>query len=285
MPEDHPLSVGASLHLPAAYDLAAEADVVFAVGTELAPSDWWDGPPSFGGTLIRVDVEADALFANGRPDLPIVADAAALVTAVVDALPDVPAKDLAWARAWRSRHAEQARAEAARWVDALDAIGGVLDRDAVVVADNAMVGYYGALGTLPRFEPGTFLFPTGFGTLGYAVPAAIGAALARPQRQRVALVGDGGLMFSVQELATAAAEGVCLPVVVFVNGGYGEIRAQMRTAGIDPLGVDLPVPDVPALAAALGGHGVAVDGPADLARELRAALARPNFTLIVVAES
>ena len=81
-------------------------------------------------------------------------------------------------------------------------------------------------------------------------PAALGAAIANPGRQVVALVGDGGLMFSVQELATAAAERICLPVVVFVNGGYGEIRAQMRQAGIAPVGVDLPVPDFVARASA-----------------------------------
>ena len=69
------------------------------------------------------------------------------------------------------------------------------------------------------------------------------------------MVGDGGLMFSVQELAAVAAAGVCLPVVVFTNGGYGEIRAQMQAARIAPLGVDLPEPDFAALAIALGGHG------------------------------
>jgi len=175
-----------------------------------------------------------------------------------------------------------ARAQAAPWLSSLDAIAAVLDRDAVVVADNAMASYRGALGALPVHAPGAFCFPTGFGTLGYAVPAAFGAAVAAPGRHVVALVGDGGLMFSVPELAAVAAEGVPLPVVVFANGGYGEIRDAMRRSGIEPIAVDLPEPDLVGLARALGGHGVRCDGPDDLSTELRAALARPGPTLLVV---
>jgi len=100
----------------------------------------------------------------------------------------------------------------------------------------------------------------------------------------LALVGDGGLMFSVQELAVAAAERIPLPVVVFANGGYGEIRAQMRDADIAPVGVDLPVPDLVALATALGGRGVAPRDAAHLASELAAAFDRPGPTLLVVEE-
>jgi thiamine pyrophosphate-dependent acetolactate synthase large subunit-like protein len=185
---------------------------------------------------------------------------------------------------WRVRLGEEARAKGRRWVSTMDAIAGVLPRDTMVMADNAMACYYGALGNLPVHTPGGFCFPTGFGTLGYALPAAIGAAVAAPDRPVIALVGDGGLMFSVQELATAATEGVTLPVIVFVNGGYGEIRAQMRDAGITPLAVDLPAPDFVGLARSLGGHGVSAAGPDELAAELDAALRRPGPTVLVVDE-
>jgi acetolactate synthase-1/2/3 large subunit len=133
-------------------------------------------------------------------------------------------------------------------------------------------------------RPGGFCYPTGYGTLGYAVPAAIGAAVGNPGTAVVALSGDGGLMFSVQELATAAAEGIALPVVVFDNGGYGEIRAEMAAAGIRALGVDLPAPDFVGLAAALGGHGVVLATPDQLRTALAEALDRPGPTLLVVPE-
>ncbi len=283
LPEDHPLSVTASLHLPGAAALVEECDVLLAVATEFAPTDWWSGAPQ-PEFLVRVDVDPGQLIGNVRPGLALHADAAGALSHLRGALSPVPDRDGSRAEAWRLRLAGEAGAEAARWYSMIEAIVSVLDRDAIVAADNAMACYYGALGTLPVHVPGGFCFPTGFGTLGYGLPAAFGAAVANPGRHVIALVGDGGLMFSVQELAAVSAEGVSLPVVVFVNGGYGEIRANMNDAGISPLAVDLPVPDLVALAQSLGGAGVACGTPGQLADALRAALRRPGPTLLIVDE-
>jgi thiamine pyrophosphate-dependent acetolactate synthase large subunit-like protein len=282
VPDDHPLTITSALHLPAAVTLIDNADVVVAIGTELAPTDFWSGPPQYRGRLIRIDVDPAQLFRNARPDVGIVGDARCSVDMLLGALPAVPSND----RANRARAAvaAQAHAEGARWLPWLAAIDAVLTPDAIVVADNAMSCYYGAIANLPVRRPGGFCFPTGYGTLGYALPAALGAKVGNPTAPVVALSGDGGLMFSVQELATAAAERVPLPVVVFDNGGYGEIRAEMRDAGIEPMAVDLPVPDFVDLARALGGHGVAVECPATLTSELTSALRRPGPTVLVVKE-
>src|SRR6185437_6282657 len=117
----------------------------------------------------------------------------------------------------------------------------------------------------------SFLFPTGYGTLGYAVPAGIGAKVGRPSARVVALSGDGGLMFTVGELASAAQERLALPVVVVDNGGYGEIRREMAERGDPPLGVDFDSPDFPALGRALGCHGVFADSRAALDEALERA--------------
>ena len=163
-------------------------------------------------------------------------------------------------------------------------IDGVLDDEAIVVGDSAMCSYRGALGGLPSQRPRSFLHPAGFGTLGYAVPAATGASLACPDRRVLALSGDGGLMFTLPELAAAAALGIPLPVVVFLNEGYGEIRNEMVEAGFAPLGVDLPPPDLPAAARALGCAGTHVARPDALPSELEAAFARRVPTVITVPE-
>jgi thiamine pyrophosphate-dependent acetolactate synthase large subunit-like protein len=287
LPEDHPLSVTASLHLPAARQALEECDVVLAVGTEFAETDWWNGLPRLE-CVVRVDLDAAQLTVRVRAAVAIHADAGAALTELAAALRTLAATlsehGLARAERWRRQARAQSQVEGARWLSTMDAIAGVLNRDAIVVADNAMAGYYGALGLLPAYTPGGFCFPTGFGTLGYAVPAAIGAAVGSPHRSVVALVGDGGLMFSVAELATAVAHGIRLPVVVFDNGGYGEIRAQMRRADIEPMAVDLPRPDLVALARALGGEGVECGGPDELAAGLRAALNQPGPTVLVVPE-
>lgn len=283
VPEDHPLAVTSALHLPGVATFLDECDVILAVGTELASTDFWYGAPRWLAHLIRVDVDPAQLIVNATPDIAIVGAAESTVEAIRAGLSRVPAKD----RAAGARVAigARARVEGARWLPWLAAIDTASsDVDTIVVADNAMACYYGALGNLPARRPGGYCHPTGFGTLGYAVPAGIGAAMANPGARVVALSGDGGLMFSVAEIATAAAERICLPVVVFDNAGYGEIRDEMVAAGIPTLGVDLPAPDFVALATALGGHGVVPATPDDLTAELVAAWRRPGPTLLSIAE-
>jgi acetolactate synthase-1/2/3 large subunit len=147
-----------------------------------------------------------------------------------------------------------------------------------------MVAYFGAVGALPAYRPRSFLYPTGYGTLGYAVPAAIGAKVGRPSARVVALSGDGGMMFTLGELAAAAQARLGLPVVVVDNAGYGEIRNEMRDRGDAPLGADLESPDFAALGRALGCHGVHADSPAAAAEAVERAFAADRPTVIHVPE-
>ncbi|MET7621568.1 thiamine pyrophosphate-dependent enzyme [Streptomyces sp. NPDC005408] len=178
----------------------------------------------------------------------------------------------------------ETRERDARWLPYLRAIRTVIAADAVITSDSAQCCYYGALPHLPIGPAARYLHPTGFGTLGYALPAAIGAKTAYPDRQVIALSGDGGLQFSVQELATAAQLHLPLPIVVFDNGGYGEIRDEMAARGDAPAAVDLAPVDLPALARAYGGHGVHATTPGALATALTRALATPGPTVITVPE-
>ena len=274
--ERHPLSLGASIRLRAAQDWLAGRDVVVAVGTELGESDLWGPLPELTGKLIRVDVDPAQLHKNAPADVAVAGDA----RAVLEALPARAAdEDLT---AVRDAIRREALADGAPWLDLVAALDEALGPDGVLAGDSTMAAYYGAVHFLPMDARRRFIYPTGYATLGYAVPAAIGAKLAAPGRPAIALVGDGGLLFTVAELATAAELGIPLPVVVPNNGGYGEIRDQMRDAGIDPVGVDLRVPNLPLLGRAFGGEGVRIDDPAALAAALRAALERPGPTVIEI---
>ena len=157
-----------------------------------------------------------------------------------------------------------------------------LPRDAILSTDNAMACYYGAMANLATYTPASFLFPTGYGTLGYGLPAAIGAKVGNPDRPVVAMLGDGGIMFTVQELATAAVLGIALPVVVVDNSGYGEIRNEMVERQDPVHAVDFPAPDFAALGRALGCHGVTLDDPADVTAPIREALSADRPTVIHV---
>jgi acetolactate synthase-1/2/3 large subunit len=287
VPEDDPLSLGAGLQHPSVLALVEDSDVVLAVGTELAPADLWLGPLRVPGRLVRVDIDATSIATNAVPEVAVVSDAAAALSALLEGLGGTPPGGNGHERAahWRARIRAEARAEGGPWLEIVDALAAALGRDAVVAGDSAMACYYGALSNLPLHRPGSFLYPAGLGTLGYGLPAAIGAKLARPEADVLALLGDGGVMFTIAELAAAAELHLPLPVVVVDNGGYGEIRNEMADRGEAVHAVALGSPDFPMLARALGCHGVALQRAEQLTDEVGKALAADRPTLLHIRES
>ncbi len=283
--EDHPLAIGAGLHHPAVRRLAADADVVCAIGTELAPSDLWSGPLDIPGTLVRIDIDPAAAVTNARPDVAVVADAALALRMIIARLPARGTSSGA-ARAARARGCFQAdaRTEGARYLGLTDALAQALGTDGILAGDSTMACYYGALSNLPAYHPRSLLYPAGLGTLGYGLPAAIGAKLACPDVPVIALHGDGGVMFTVAELSTAAQLRLPLPVIVVDNGGYGEIRNEMAARGDPVHAVDLRQPDFTGLAVSLGCRGLRVSRPGELSRALAAALTEDRPTLVHLPE-
>jgi len=291
--EDHPLAVGAGLHQPSARRLTEDADVVLAVGTELAPSDLWTGPYTLTGTLVRIDIDAAAVTTNADPAVRLVGDAADTLDALVKRLVSGIGRDSDQYHSQGQARAEVARAalradaaaEGAAYRDILAALAPVVDGSTVIAGDSTMVCYYGALSGLAVHRPAGFLYPTGGGTLGYGLPAAIGAKVAEPASRVIAILGDGGVMFTVAELAAAAQLGLALPVLVVDNGGYGEIRNEMVERGHPVTAVDLGSAefgsvDFAALARAMGCHGPRIDDPADLTAAVTEALAADRPTVL-----
>ncbi|MGZ4561101.1 MAG: thiamine pyrophosphate-dependent enzyme, partial [Mycobacteriaceae bacterium] len=286
LPEDHPLALGAGAHLPAVAEWARSRDVLLAIGTDLGSSDLWNGPWQLDGSLVRIDIDPRQIVINARPDVALVSDATLALESLLDVLGEgtagvASADDAA---VWTSRVRAEAAAEGALWRREIQAIAEVLEPDAIVAGDSAAVCYYGLRANLPLHRPGSFLYPTGYGTLGYGLPAAIGAKVAAPDRQVVAVLGDGGVMFTVAELASAAAEGLAIPVIVVDNGGYGQIRTNMHRRGYSPLGVDISSPDFAALGRALGCYGVTIDNSEHLGQELAKALVSDRPTVLHVME-
>jgi len=132
----------------------------------------------------------------------------------------------------------------------------------------------------PCFEPFGLLQSTGLATMGYGLPAAIGAKLARPERPVVCFTGDGGLEMVIGELATLRDFRLPVTIVCFADQSLALIELKQRRLGLPNLGVDAPATDFAAIAGAYGGHGVRVRTRAELEAACRAALSRATFTLI-----
>jgi acetolactate synthase-1/2/3 large subunit len=248
----HTLNLPISPSLRTARVLIAAADRILAVGTELGPTDYdmygTDGLPSMPG-LIRVDIDP-AQLARHPAALTIAGDAAAALGGLAARIAPRPGDAGAW-RAGAARAAAWAEIgpkmrDAAGVLDALrEALPG-----AILVGDSTQPVYAGNLAYDHDRPGGWFNSATGYGTLGYAPAAAIGAALADPKAPVVCIVGDGGFQFSIGELATAVEEGLPVIFLIWNNRGYREIAHAMAEAAVRPIGVDLFTPDFRAIAKA-----------------------------------
>ena len=279
--EDHPLSAGAGLARAVTRELAEDSDVVLVAGSGLSPAEAWLGPLPLDGKVVRVDIDPAQALANAVPATALVGNAARVLADLHSRLGDGdgPA-GRERAERWRARHLEEAAELGARWSWIFEEIAEVLGRDGIVAGDSAMVCYHGAVAALPAYHPGAFLYPTGYGTLGYGLPAAIGAKVGRPDARVLALMGDGGIMFTVGELAAAAQLRLPLPVVVVDNAGYGEIRNQMAERDDPVHAVDLDRIDFAALGRSLGCEGVFAADRASLASALEGAFAADRPTVV-----
>lgn len=289
--EHHPLSVGAGLHHPSVAQVLQDSDAVLAVGTELAPSDLWMGPLPIDDRLVRIDIDAASMVTNADPRVRLVGAAEVVLEQLLTRLgadeADARAHSARTDRAATARDGliADARSEGAPWVEIVAALGEVIDGNTVVSGDSTMVCYYGALSGLRVRRPAGFLYPTGMGTLGYGLPAAIGAKLSDDSARVLALVGDGGVMFTLPELAGAAALRLALPIVVVDNGGYGEIRNEMDDRGDAVHSVQLGGIDFAAVARAMGCHGKTIEKPADLTAAIEAAWQADRPTVLHIRET
>jgi thiamine pyrophosphate-dependent acetolactate synthase large subunit-like protein len=277
--EDHPLSVGASVRLRALQREAAASDALLVVGSELGDSDLWEGRIS-AQAVVRVDVEEGQLHKNCPATVALHADAGEAVRTLSAALPARTRDGARRAADLRAACREEARADAGVNEEINAAVRAGLPADAVLAGDSSQVTYFGSVHFFDVPAPRRFCYTPGYATLGYGLPAAVGASLARPGSPVAVLLGDGALMFSLQELATLTELGLPVPVVVVDNGGYREIRDQQAARGIPPTGVDLPTPDLAAIATAMGAHGVRTADPAALTALVADALSADRPTLV-----
>ena len=260
VPPEHPCTVGMPPHAEPAGRLWDEADAVVAVGSDLDgvnTQNWaMPAPPR----LVAVNRDPADATKSYPVDVVLEGDAGTLTAALAARLrPRDGLRELA-------KRLHRVRAETCRGLDPdalrfLDAFAFAVPADAVVVCDMCIPGYWiGGFHTFTR--PRRLQYPLGWGTLGFAFPAALGASLAGTGPV-VSVSGDGGFLYACGELATVAQERLPLTAVIVDDDGYGMLRFDQGKADRAPYGVDLRSPDFVALATAFGVRAEGVEGLGD----------------------
>jgi acetolactate synthase I/II/III large subunit len=265
LPSGHPLLGDWTMSYMDGRAVMNSADAVLAIGTEFGETDYGfyapepfavrTAPGSQG--LIRIDIDPRQIAVGPAPTIGLVGDARLAVSALNTGLAAGPARqaDAAWTSqslAAIAKIGHRSREPEDSTYDALLTTIKEAAADPILVGDSTKPAYRAQL----RYRSGSprslFCAGTGFGTLGFALPAAIGAKLAMPGRAVIVLAGDGGLQFTLSELASAREAGAGIAVIVWNNHGYREIKDFMVAKEIAPIGVDPPPPDFVRVAEAMG---------------------------------
>lgn len=286
LPEDHPLALGVGYSGHGAPTWAVPlADVILAVGTRLTGQMRGLTALRQPQRLIHLDADATVIGKNYPAEVSVVGDAKSALQAFGEA---VRARKSPEGR-WPHQELEKIRKDADAWVrqrapfqcEIIDQLQGVLSDEAIIVSGITSVAYWSHFALHVR-RPRSYLTASYYATLGFEYATALGAKVAAPDRPVITLVGDGGFMYGLAELATAVQYGIKVVAIVFVDGAFGASKAdqQGRFRG-RVIGTEFHNPDFALVAEAFGAKGIKTE-PEHVGKALREALVAEGPVVIEV---
>jgi acetolactate synthase-1/2/3 large subunit len=269
--------------LPAGYTLWPTADMILAIGTRLVPPLRRWGMDA-AGKLIKIDIDPEEHGRSAQPVVSLVADARDALQALV---PEVEKHN----RIRASRESEMLALKAATakksaylepQLSYIKVIREEMPDDAIFVEEVTQIGFVSKV-AMPVYRPRSYIAPGYQGTLGWGVATALGVKVANPDKPVVAVTGDGGFMFNVQELATAVQQQIGVVFLLFNDGAYGNVRRmQKELYGGRLIASDLHNPDFVKLAEAFGAQGLRAGSLEELRLALRQGMATSGPTLVEI---
>lgn len=280
-----PLAYGPILPRPGSVAEIAKADLVIAVGTELSEVDMSRTHLGHDAPMIRVDLDPQTLADQHRAELPILGDAGPFLTELLALVEGQVKPSTQWCQAEvtgaRARFHLEADQQRPDILPVCERLGPALPDDMMVFSDMTQFAYV-ANEVWPLERPGRWHHPSGFGAQGYALPAAIGGKLARPDLPVLAIAGDFGFQATLQELGTAVQLDVSLPILLWDNHTLKEVADEITARGISSEVPRVDNPNFCALAKAYGAHSVKPSSLAALAEAVNSAFVARGPTLIHV---
>jgi thiamine pyrophosphate-dependent acetolactate synthase large subunit-like protein len=279
--DDHPLALGCISRLGAVQEVLAQSDLLVSFGAKLTEFD--TGRFALRLPAQHLQIVEDRSYGGDR--ITATKQLAGGIGAIAKALAGETQPKVSWCdvAGTKSRERERLAALKSDAYSALMLLRSALDRNDVVVNDQSILNYW-ASAFFPVMGPGTFLYPTGSGTLGYALPAAIGAACAMQvsgdERRIVCIAGDGGFQYTQHELATLAQYGLPVKILLVNDDAYGIIGFLQRSLFGHTHEVALKNPDFCRVAEAYGIRAERVSSLEALQEQLPAWLNAPGPSLL-----
>ena len=271
-----------SVTLPLGHELWGEADAVLAVGTKLNPMTVWGLDQEI--SIVRIDSDPEEPARYRKPKVALIGDAAPILRHLIDALAKHNARRTSRRDEMQERQAKmrQRLSKLAPQLAFLDVIRAELPEDGIYVDEVTQIGFAARL-AMPVYKPRTFLSPGYQDNLGWGYATALGAQHARPDVPVLSINGDGGFLYTGNELATSMRHRIPLVAVVFADSAFGNVRRiQEEKFGNRFIASDLANPDFVKYAESFGAAGRRARSPAELGAALKAAIAAREPTLIEV---
>ncbi len=276
LPPEHPLLLDGVQTTTEFRNYISQCDICIAIGTELGETDYdfySEGPLVHGGDLIRIDIDPAQLHTNGIASIGLLSDAGLALSALCHAIEknnnitkqsDAASTVSAINQAMRHKFSQATT----QYETLLNEITSA-DPHTIIVGDSTKPIYHANFMHRAPRPRHWFNSATGYGTLGYALPAAIGAKLGKSDATVVAIAGDGGFQFTLNELMVASQNGVTLAIIVWNNHGYKEINDFMVNNNIDSVGVDIQGPNLALLAKSMQAHYAKAQALSDISTHLK----------------
>lgn len=281
-PADHPLYIGVlSRHVPQTTEILSQVDLLINIGYDyvegIKPKSWQSGIEK---KVINLDTDQKTGGDFYKPDLEIVCDLRDLFTKLNNTKTRIRKFDSPKVKKFGLSSFDYSKTlfpiNPLNFVEKLQSL---MTEDHIVVVD---VGEHKQVMGL-FFEahyPKSIVFSNGHSTLGYALPGAIGAQIARPDRKIIAVVGDGGFQMTCPEFITATTRGLPITVLILNDGAYGIIKHEQEKSFNDSYGVEFENPDFVKFAQAYGGVGYRVNDSGSLLSTIKKALGNSKPTIV-----
>ena len=290
---DHCMCIPASPTLNTVRNELKKADIILAIGTEFGETDYDmynDGNFPTLKKVIRVDINKNQLSKNIQPHLSLRSDAIYFCKKLSEILlfrmnyKKLSLQTPERARIIRKLCLKEIEPKLKIPLNLISTISSNFP-NAILVGDSTQPIYAGNLYTNTAKQGKWFNSATGYGTLGYAPPASIGAKLAKPKKPVICIVGDGGLQFSLSELITASEEQIPVIFLIWNSFGYKEIKDFMVSENVNPIGVDIKPPNLKIQAAAFNLLYYGLINRNNLVKTLKKAIKEKKPSILEIREN